>query len=184
MRLAAAVLFAAAGGLLAGCAGPRAGATDAGAKPPNPTSSLPPVDLTRYAGRWYELGRYEAFFQRGCEASTAVYTPLPDGRIKVVNSCRKGGLDGPLDSVEGVASVVPGSNGAKLKVSFFGPFTGDYWVLDHARDYSWSIVGDGSLRYLWILSRDPRPGEARYRALVARATALGYDPAQIRRTQQ
>ncbi len=43
----------------------------------------------------------------------------------------------------GKAKVVEGSNNTKLKVSFFGPFyLGDYWILDHADDYSWSIVGE------------------------------------------
>ena len=143
----------------------------------------PSVDLTRYAGRWYELGRYEAFFQRGCEAVSADYTPLPDGRVKVVNSCRKGVPDGPLSQAEGVATVVPGFDNARLKVSFFGPFSGDYWVLDRAPDYSWAIVGEGSGRYLWLLSREARPGEARYRDLLDRARRLGYDVARVRRTR-
>lgn len=177
MRLVLAFLAAAA---LAGCAasGPPGGAGPRAAGP------LKPVDLARYAGRWYELGRYEAFFQRGCEGVTADYAPLPDGRIKVVNTCRDGAPDGPPRAIEGVATPVPGSRGAKLKVSFFGPFAGDYWVMDRAPDYSWSIVGDGSGRYLWLLSRVARPGEAAYRAVLARAGALGFDVARVRRTRQ
>jgi apolipoprotein D and lipocalin family protein len=177
MRLVLAALAAAA---LAGCApsGPLQSASPRVAAEPQK-----PVDLARYAGRWYELGRYEAFFQRGCEAVTADYAALPDGRIKVVNACRAGAPDGPLSAIEGVATPVPGARGAKLKVSFFGPFAGDYWVMDHAPDYSWSIVGDGSGRYLWLLSRQARPGERAYQALLARAAALGFDPARVRRTR-
>lgn len=142
-----------------------------------------PVDLARYAGLWYEAGRYEAPFQKGCEAVTARYTAQPDGSIEVINSCRQDSVTGPVRSATGRATVVPGSNNAKLKVSFFGPFTGDYWVVDHAPDYSWSIVGEGDGRFLWILTRTPPKTDAAYQALVARAAALGYDTSLIRRTR-
>ena len=85
---------------------------------------------------------------------------------------------------EGKAKVADTATNAKLKVSFFGPFFfGDYWVLDHADDYSWSIVGEGSGRYLWLLSRK-LPTDADRAALTARAKALGYDVAMLRPTKQ
>lgn len=123
------------------------------------------VDLDRYLGRWYEMGRYEAGFQKDCEAVTADYSLTAPGKIRVVNSCRQGSVDGKLRDVTGKAKIVQGSNNAKLRVSFFGPFYGDYWVLDHADDYSWSIVGEPSGRYLWLLSRTATPDEAAKRAI-------------------
>jgi len=78
---------------------------------------------------------------------------------------------------------VAGSGNAKLKVSFFGPFyVGDYWVLDHADDYSWSIVGEPSGRYLWLLSRSAEPSPQTRRLIEDRARALGYDTSLIRPT--
>ena len=146
---------------------------------PEPAKS---VDLERYAGRWYELARYEQGFQKGCEGVTADYTLRDDGRIGVLNRCRK--PDGSVDDAKGKAKIVDTDTNAKLKVSFFGPFYGDYWVLDRDDDYRWAIVGDPSGRYLWLLSRDPTPGEAQVQALIARAGALGYDTSLLRRTQQ
>lgn len=141
------------------------------------------VDLARYSGLWYEVGRYEAPFQKGCEAVTARYTAQADGSIEVLNSCRQDSVAGAVRSATGRATVVPESGNAKLKVSFFGPFTGDYWVLDHAPDYSWSIVGEGEGRFLWILSRKAPLSDAAYTALIDRAKALGYNTSLIRRTQ-
>ncbi|MEI5665240.1 lipocalin family protein [Bosea sp. CCNWLW174] len=143
-----------------------------------------PVELSRYVGRWHEQARYEASFQKGCEAVTADYAAKPDGSIAVVNSCREGSVSGPLRTAEATAKIVDGSNNAKLKVSFFPPFEGDYWVLDRAADYSWSIVGEPSGQYLWILTRSPRITDRAYARLVARAAALGYDTAMLRRTAQ
>ena len=143
-----------------------------------------PVDLNRYLGRWYELARYEAGFQKECEAVTADYSLRDDGLIGVLNRCRQGAVDGPVKQAEARAKVVEGSDNAKLKVSFFGPFyVGDYWVLDHADDYSWSIVGEPSGRYLWLLTREARPSEAERQALRQRARELGYDLSLLRETQ-
>jgi len=70
-------------------------------------------------------------------------------------------------------------------VSFFGPFyVGDYWILDHADDYTWSIVGEPSGRYLWILTREAKPSAELRRTLIERTRALGYDVTMLRETQQ
>jgi apolipoprotein D and lipocalin family protein len=142
------------------------------------------VDLARYQGKWFELARYDASFQRGCEGVTAEYTPLADGTVRVVNRCRQGSVDGIERSAEAMARVVPGTGDAQLKVTFFWPFEGDYWVLDRANDYSWAIVGEPSGQYLWILSRKALVPERDYHRLVSRAAALGYDVALLRRTAQ
>ena len=151
-----------------------------------------PVSLSEYLGKWYEYGRYEAPFQEGCEAVTAEYSlrdTSGDANIKVVNSCRKGAVNGEFDQSTGKAKIVEGSQGAKLKVSFFGPFYGDYWVLDRGPAgedglYDWSIVGEPSGRYLWMLTREPQP-DAELRAMLeARVKELGYDWSLVRLTQQ
>ena len=169
----------AAAAVLQGCAA-------LGPKHPVGNAAVPqpakPVELDRYLGRWYELARYEQGFQKDCEGVTADYARRSDGKISVLNACRK--PDGRTTQAKGKAKVVDPASGAKLKVSFFGPFYGDYWVLDRADDYSWSIVGEPSGRYLWLLTREAVPAPATRDAIIARARALGYDTGLLRITQQ
>jgi len=157
-------------------------------KPPVGNRAVPQpsknVEIDRYLGRWYELYRYDAAFQKGCEAVSADYTRNADGSIRVVNRCRKNSVDGPEKSATGRAKIVDPVTNAKLKVSFFGPFYGDYWVLDRADDYQWAIVGEPSGRYLWVLSRDPRPSAADKAALRHRVEQMGYDWGMVRETMQ
>jgi apolipoprotein D and lipocalin family protein len=143
-----------------------------------------PVDINRYLGRWYEMGRYEQSFQKDCEAVTADYSLSKPNEIKVLNTCHAGGVTGKERVAKGKAKIVAGSKNAKLRVSFFGPFYGDYWVLDRADDYSWAIIGEPSGRYLWLLHRQAKPGDAVLKQLSARAAALGYDIMLLRLTQQ
>ncbi len=139
------------------------------------------VELDRYLGKWFEMARYEAPFQKGCDGVTADYSLRKDGKIKVINSCTKAGK---TTTAKGKAKIVEGSRNAKLKVSFFGPFYGDYWVLDRAEDYSWAIVGEPSGRYLWMLTRQAQP-EPQVRAQIeARVKELGYDWNLVRVTDQ
>lgn len=144
-----------------------------------------PVSLGRYLGVWYEIGRYENSFERGLEGVTAEYRVRADGMIQIVNCGRRDGPTGRVKVAEGWAKVVDGSDNTKLKVSFFGPlFFGDYWVLDHADDYSWSIVGEPSGRYLWLLCRTAYPLPELRASIEGRARELGYDIDLIRRTDQ
>jgi apolipoprotein D and lipocalin family protein len=157
--------------------------------PPPPTQDW--VDLARYAGRWYEIARLPNRFQEKCAGDVqAVYTLRPDGRVRVVNSCRK--ADGSLTQAEGVARRAEAEGPAgRLEVRFapaflsFLPFVwGDYWILALDRDYRHAMVGDPGRRYLWILSRDPALDDATYHDLVAQAKSLGYDVSRLARTAQ
>jgi apolipoprotein D and lipocalin family protein len=141
------------------------------------------VDVNRYMGRWYEMARYEAPFQKDCEAVTAEYRIKSPGKISVINSCRKGAIDGPSKIAKGRAKIVAGTNNAKLRVSFFGPFFGDYWVLDHAEDYSWSIVGEPKGRFLWMLTRTAQPDAATRALIKRRVRDMGYDWSLVRLTK-
>ncbi len=144
--------------------------------PVHPPTTVPSVDLGRYAGEWYEIESFPNWFQRGCEGSRAVYTPLPDGTIKVVNTCDRRGKSA---SVEGTARVVPGSNNSKLNLRFFGPFEGDYWILDLDPNYRWAAVGSPNRRYLWIISRTPQMDPGLLGRIRARLAAQGFDVSRL-----
>ena len=149
-----------------------------------PLETVASVDLDRYLGRWYEIASYPAWFQKNCTGVTADYSLREDGRIKVVNSCRKKTLDGRAKQSTGKAKVVDTATNAKLKVSFFGPFWGDYWIIDLDRDYQWAVVGVPNRKYLWILSRTPQMDEEVYEGIVSRLRDQGYDPTRLNRTLQ
>ena len=142
------------------------------------------VDLDRYIGVWYEIASYPAWFHRGCTAVTADYSLRDDGLIKVVNSCRKGSLDGKLKQSTGRAKVVDTDSNAKLKVSFFGPFWGKYWIIDLDPEYQWVVVGEPKRKYLWILSRTRSMDDEIYERILAGLPDKGYDPDGLQRTVQ
>jgi apolipoprotein D and lipocalin family protein len=150
-----------------------------------PLQVVPFVDLDRYLGTWYEIASYPQRFQRDCVASKATYSRLEGGRIRVENTCRDKTLDGKIRRAVGVAWVVDGeSSNAKLKVQFFWPFRGDYWIIELDSKYEYTVIGHPSREYLWILSRTPQMDETLYQDLLRRIVGHGYDLEPIRRTPQ
>jgi apolipoprotein D and lipocalin family protein len=150
----------------------------------DPPNVVRHVDLDRYLGKWYEIARYPNRFQKACVASTAVYSIREDGRIRVLNECRKESLEGPLKRVEGKAWVVDETTQAKLKVQFFWPFWGHYWIIDLGEDYEYAVVGHPKRKYLWILSRTPQMETEVYEAILERIVRNGYDPDGLIRMEQ
>ncbi len=149
-----------------------------------PLEVVPFVDLTRYAGVWYEISRYPHRFQDGCVGSRATYTLRGDGKIAVLNECYEGSFSGKLRNAKGTAKVVDTKSNAKLKVSFFWPFSGDYWIIDLGNEYEYAVVGHPDRTYLWILSRTKKMDEKLYREILERLVGKGYDTAKLIRTKQ
>lgn len=149
-----------------------------------PLQTVPHVDLKRYLGAWYEISSFPQSFQKGCTATMATYEDRSDGQITVVNRCRKDSLEGPEKVAHGRARVVDRTTNAKLEVSFFRPFWGDYWIIALGEGYDYAVVGHPSRDYLWILSRSPTIDADLYASIVRRLTALGYETDRLRRTLQ
>ena len=147
--------------------------------------SVPAVDLKQYSGTWYEIASFPSFFQReDCVGTSATYTLNTDGSIKVWNQCYYPGNQGgwKLDRIEGRATVANAPQNSQLKVSFAGPFAGDYWVIDLDDNYQYAVVGTPSRNYLWILSRDPQMDPGTYASLLEKARAQGFDTNRLSRT--
>lgn len=128
------------------------------------------LDLNRYLGEWYEIARFDHRFERGMEHTKASYALNEDGTVRVINSGIK---NGKLKEAEGKAKLT--DTPALLRVSFFGPFYGDYRVMLLDKDYRYALIGGGSDDYLWILSRTPKLSENDIITILEEARRRRYD---------
>jgi lipocalin len=137
------------------------------------------VDLQKYSGTWFEIARLPNTFEKNLKCITATYTLRDDGKITVLNAGHK--IDDPAkkSSAIGLAWIPDKKEPAKLKVRFFWPFSGNYWIIDLDKDYRYALVGDPSYKYLWILGRDKVMDESTYKKLLQKAVAEGFDVSQI-----
>lgn len=144
-----------------------------------PLETVPEVDLERYQGEWYEIASIPQRFTKGCHCTTAEYRINPEGYVEVYNSCRKNGPTGKVKDVKGKAFPVEGSRNSKLKVQFFWPFKGDYWILELDPEYRHVMVGSPDRETLWFLSRTPTMEERTYERLYQLARAKGFPVEQL-----
>ncbi|HKL38646.1 MAG TPA: lipocalin family protein [Bacteroidales bacterium] len=142
------------------------------------------VNLERYAGKWYEIARLPNRFEKGLKCVTATYKLCEDGRIQVINRGHKIAGPGKVEEAKGVAHLKDKGQPAKLKVTFFWPFSGKYWILDLDERYRYALVGSPSRKYLWILSRSKTMDEKTYDRLLSEARARGFDISEMIRTLQ
>ena len=157
------------------------GACASAGPPEAPLEVVPNVDLGRYVGTWHEMASFPQRFQKGCTDSRAEYRIAGDGKVEVLNSCLR---DGKVDTAKGKAWVVDTTTNAKLKVSFFWPFRGDYWIIELGKEYEYAVISAPSRKYLWILSRTPKMDEPKYLEIVGRLKDRGFDVAKLNRTPQ
>ena len=140
---------------------------------------VPHVDLKKYLGKWYEIARLPARFEEGCSDISATYSLSGDGSISVLNECKR---NGKVKRAKGKAKVVDKSTGAKLKVTFFWPFYGDYWIINLGNNYDYAVVGTPNRKYLWILSRAPQIDDKLFSQLIELVKSKGFDVKNLIRT--
>lgn len=139
------------------------------------------VSLEKYAGTWYEIASFPTRFQEGCSCTTASYEQK-DGYVAVYNKCYKAEEE-EWEEATGKAFPVEGTNNSKLKVQFFWPFKGDYFIIALDEDYQYAMVGAPSREYLWILSRSPEMETSVQQSLMQKAESLGFDTEQLQFTK-
>ena len=145
-----------------------------------PPQTVTQVDINRYAGKWFEIAAYPQWFEKGCSNVTATYT-VKEKYVEVLNACIK---NNKPKNIKGKAFVVKNTGNAKLKVQFFWPFRGKYWIIDLADDYSYAVVGHPNKKYLWILSRTATMNDSIYQQIISKIKEKGFDISKIKLTKQ
>lgn len=139
------------------------------------------VDLGRYAGTWFEIARLPAPSDGACTGQTsATYTCIPGGEfIKVHNRCP--GPGGRLREAHGLARAVPGSGGARLKVSLLPRWLrwlpgawADHWILHVDPGYTMALVGSPGRQCLRVLARQRSLSALQLQGLVDIGREQGF----------
>jgi apolipoprotein D and lipocalin family protein len=147
----------------------------------NEIKPVSPFELSRYLGRWYEIARLPAWFERDMTHVTATYSLKKNGMVRVQNA---GNKNGKSKTAIGKAKFANEKTVGYLKVAFFWNFYADYKIIDlDTVNYRYAMVGS-SLNYLWILCREPKLDKGILTALVENAQKLGFDTGKLYFTPQ
>lgn len=155
-----------------------------GCKSTAPLPTVSHIDIDRYSGTWYEIARITHHFEKGLEKVSTTYIPRADGKIIVLNQGSKTSDTSVIKKARGIASIPDPAYPERLKVQFFWPFKGNYWILDLDTNYQRVLIGDPTRKYLWILSRTKTMEAAEYNRLTDIAEKAGFDISRLERIRQ
>ncbi len=150
---------------------------------PKGVKAVENFNTTKYLGTWYEIARFDFYFEKNLNQTTATYSLNQDGSIRVDNK----GYDTTTKKWKqsiGKAKFVKDEHIAMLKVSFFGPFYGGYNVIALDSNYQYALVAGGNLDYLWILSRGKTIPESVKLDFLNQAKSIGFDTSKLIWVQQ
>lgn len=135
-------------------------------------------DKDRYLGKWYEIARIDFRFEKDLNNTTATYSALENGKIRVQNEGYNYKKNKWKKAI-GKAKFTGSTDVAMLKVSFFGPFYAGYNVIKIDKDYQYALVAGKNFDYLWILSRTPVIPENIKEEYLQFAQQAGFDTKRL-----
>jgi apolipoprotein D and lipocalin family protein len=139
-----------------------------------------PVPQSFFSGEWYEIAHTRNSMQGDCQAATTRFLQQTQGKYSVVQTCRKGSPNGPMQRFNSRGAILPGTENAKFTMTFLGGLkTQEYWILDRAEDSRWAIISTPGGNFVWLMSRSPDLNERERQSLLNRIRQLGYDTAKL-----
>lgn len=149
----------------------------------NDLATINNLNIEKYQGTWYEIARLPNSFEKGLKCVTANYTLKKNGKIRVLNKGYSEKKE-KYKEAKGAAYVPNQDFPGQLKVTFFWPFAGDYYIITLDEAYQYALVGDPSRKYLWILSRTKQLDENIYNKLTDKAREAGFDVGKLLKIEQ
>lgn len=145
---------------------------------PENAAAVKPFYKEKYLGKWYEIARIDFKFEKNLDNTTAEYSLMEDGKIKVDNKGYNVKKEKWVQAI-GKAKFVGDENVAMLKVSFFGPFYSGYNVIAIDENYKYALVAGKNEKYLWILSRETTIPENIKNDYLKVAENIGYNTSDL-----
>ena len=149
-----------------------------------PLSVVNDVDLSKYAGIWYEIAAYPRRIHNDHFGTTVEYTLAENGRVLVKNSYYKGGPYGEQLHTSKMAFVKKNSRNAKLEMQTIWPFKTKYWIVGLAENYSYALISHPGKKYLWVLSRTRKISHDDYLQIIETLKENDFNPKELIITPQ
>lgn len=154
-------------------------------EPEPPLAAVSGFDVQRYLGEWHQVAAIPAWFQEDCAANTtARYALAEGGLLAVQNACDM--ANGSPNEADARARFLGPESEGRLEVTFVDLFgfwvwwaAGDYWIIGLDPDYQWSVVGQPSRRYAWILARTQSLDNETLEEITRILENAGYDACQL-----
>ena len=118
------------------------------------------VDLSKFAGKWYEIARKPVTIERRSFKNIVThYSRIDEKNLKV--EWHYNTEEGKLGQLFGEAVVENEPHNTKFKISYLPEFlhalrAKSYFIIRLDPDYKIALLGNKQRSHLWLLARDPQ----------------------------
>ena len=143
------------------------------------------VDIKKFMGDWYVIANIPTFVETDATNAIESYSwNEKEQRIDIDFHFNKSNPNGELKKYPQKAWIHNTTTNAEWRVQPLWPLKFAYLVLDLAPDYSYTVIGVPSRKYIWIMAREKTMSEETYQALLTKIKAMNYDTTKIQKVPQ
>ncbi len=142
------------------------------------------VDLERYMGDWYIIANIPTFIEKNATNAIESYKLTENGTIKTTFTFFKSSPDGKKIIYHPTGFVYNKETNAEWRMQFLWPLKLPFLIIDLDQDYSYTVIGYPSKKYVWIMARDPVMEQGLYKKILENLSDIGYDISLIQKVPQ
>ena len=142
------------------------------------------VDINRYMGDWYVIANIPTFIEKRATNAIESYKLGEDGRIETSFSFFKDSPLGEKKIYNPIGFIKNKETNAEWRMQFLWPFKMPFLIIELAEDYSYTVIGIPSRKYVWIMAREPSMSGELYKKILSNLKDIGYDISLIQSIEQ
>ncbi|MDP8314006.1 MAG: lipocalin family protein [Candidatus Celaenobacter antarcticus] len=149
-----------------------------------PMQTVEYVDIECFMGDWYVIAIIPNFIEKNAVNGIESYTRLDNKKIQIDYTFRKNHADGKLKHLKPKAWIYNTKTNSEWRVQFIWPIKVPYLIIDLAKNYSYTVIGEPSRKFVWIMSRKPTIDDDVYQNILLKLNQIGYDVSKIKKMPQ
>ena len=142
------------------------------------------VNLERFMGDWYVIANIPTFIEKGAVNAIESYKLDSRGRVKTTFTFKKDSPDGPQKTYNPTGFIYDKKTNAEWRMQFLWPFKSPFLIIDLDEEYSYTVIGIPSRKYVWIMARDHKMPDGLYNNIISKLKNVGYDTSLIKKVPQ
>lgn len=142
------------------------------------------VDIDRFMGDWYVIANIPTFIEKGATNAIESYKLGSSGAIETTFTFFKNSPDGDKKTYRPTGFIKNKETNAEWRMQFLWPFKMPFLIIDLDEEYTYTVIGIPSRKYVWIMARDHEMDENLYSSILRQLSDIGYDISLIQKIPQ
>lgn len=142
------------------------------------------VDIEKFMGEWYVIANIPTFIEKGATNAIESYRLNNEGDIETTFSFFKDSPLGKKKVYKPKGFIYNSKTNAEWRMQFLWPFKMPFLIIDLPKDYSYTVIGYPSRKYVWIMARESKMDDEVYAQILTNLSSIGYDLSMIKKVPQ